>query len=161
MSGSPNYSKGKPLGNNGVPQFEAPPPVRALARNGNTNQSASSVITLTDDTTAIEIGVAGTGGAMMKWISASDTSGSVFSISSVGATSPPNFDHFIAPGRMRRFVVPVEGFKSGLYYYGSPSTIATTSQAGENIASGLYKRVAIVTAGGVASVFVSEYGNMV
>lgn len=158
---SVNYSKGKPVGNNGVPQFDSPPPVRAVARSGITNAASSSVVSLSADTTAIEVAVVGTGGAVMKWISSTDTNPSVFSISSVGATNPPNYDHFIAPGRMRRFVVPVESFPSGAFYYGSPSTVAVTSQVGANTENGLYRRIALVTAGGIASVMVTEYGTMV
>lgn len=156
-----NYSKGQPIGSNGVPQFNAPPAVRAVAANGNTNPSASSVITLTQDTTAIEIATQGGAGAVMKWISAADTSGSVFSISSVGATNPANFDHAIPEDAVRRFVVPVEAFPVGGFYYGSPSTVAFTSQVGANRENGLFRRVAIVTAGGPSSVLVTEYANFV
>lgn len=156
-----NYSKGQPVGNNGVPQFNAPPPVRAVASNGNTNLAASSVISLSADTTAIEISTQGAGGAVMKWIATADTVGSVYSISSVGATFPANFDHSIPEDAVRRFVVPVEAFPTGKFYYGSPSTVAFTSQIGANTENGLFRRVAIVSAGGVSSVLVTEYANFV
>lgn len=158
-----NYSKGSPLGNNDMPVrgADVPAAVRAVARNGSTNVAASSVITLSKDTTAIEIATAGAGAAVMKWISAVDTSGSVFSVSSVGATNPANFDHAIPLATVRRFVVPVETFPFGAFTYGSPSTVAVTSQVGANTENGLYQRVAIVSAGGISSVLVTEYGNMV
>lgn len=151
-----NYSKGIPIGNNGVPEYQAPPAVRAVAANGSTNQVTSSVITLTQDTTAIEIAVMGTGGAAMKWISASDTQASVIS---VGAGA--NMDHGIGEDTVRRFVVPVETFPIGNFTYGNPSTVAVTSQVGANRENGLFRRVAIISAGGTSSVLVTEYGNFV
>jgi hypothetical protein len=142
-----NYSKGKALGNNQIPQFDVPPPVKALASRGSTNQVASSVITLTEDTTAIEVATAGAGGVVMKWITTGDTSGSVFGISSVGATFPPNFDHAVPVAEVRRFVVPIESQTSQGY----------GSMMGANRENGLYRRVAVVSTGGTSSVMVTEY----
>ncbi len=140
-----NYSKGKPMGNNGIPHFDSPPAFKALAVNGITNATTSSVITLTQDTTAIEVATQGVGGAVIKWITTGDTSGSVFSISSVGATNPPNFDHEIPAATVRRFVVPIETFVQ-----------QNSSVQGVNRAQGLYQRVAIAGAG-ISSVMVTEY----
>lgn len=142
-----NYSKGQPVGNNGVPQFEAPAPVLALARNGNTSQTVSSVTSLTQDTTAIEIAVQGAAGAVMKWVATTDTGASVFGISSVGATNAPNFDHAIPANTVRRFVVPME----------SMTQWAGSVQQGANRLNGLYQRVAIASGGGVSSVLLTEY----
>lgn len=152
-----DYSKGKPIGNNAVPQFDVPPAVRAVARNGSTNQVTSSVISLSPDTTAIEIAAMGAGGAAMKWISAADTQASVIS---VGAGA--NMDHGIGEDTVRRFVVPVETGPVGLYSLGpNSSVVGVTSQVGANIENGLYKRVAIISAGGTSSVLVTEYANFV
>ena len=142
-----NPYKGKPVGNNGVPFFESPSPQVALSSKGTTNASASSVITLTQDTTQVEVEVMGTGAAAIKWIATGDTVGSVYSISSVGATFPPNFDHVIPRDTVRHFVVPIESQTSQGY----------SSMQGANRENGLYRRLAIVTAGGISSVLVTEY----
>lgn len=144
-----NYSKSTPITKNGAAfrGVDAPANYPALAQNGNTNQLASSVVTLTQDTTAIEIATGGAGGALLKWIATTDTVGSVYSISSVGATFPANFDHAIPAATVRRFVVPVESMPATGY----------GSVQGANRENGLYRRVAIVSGGGISSVLLTEY----
>lgn len=142
-----NYARGKALGNNGIPFQDSPPPFKALAVGGSTNQAASSVITLTEDTTAVEVAVIGTGGAVMKWVATGDTVGSVFGVTSVGATNAANFDHVVAAATLRRFVIPIEAQQATGY----------SSQMGANRANGLYRRVAILSTGGVSSVILTEY----
>lgn len=149
-----NYAAGDPVGNNQMRIANAPAPYKAIATNGNTNQVASSVITLTDNTTAIEIGTTGAGGAVMRWVPITETAavvpaGSVVSISSVGATYPANFDHEIPANAVRRFVVPIET-AAGTQY---------GSVQGANREYGLFRRVAIISTGGISSVLLTEYGS--
>lgn len=141
---SKDYSMGKPMGNNGVPQYDNPPAVKALQRYVSENATASSVLTLTDNTTSIEIGTGGSP-AVMRWVSASDTQASIVAIA--GATA--NFDHEIAANTVRRFVVPIEVQNNSQGY---------SSMVGIRVANGLFARVAVKTQG-IASVLVSEYGN--
>lgn len=144
-----NYSKGQPLGDNLVPQFNCPPPIKAIVRYVGENATASSVISLSDNTTAIEI-AAGANASFMRWVPVTETAGvSPFGsvIAVAGATA--NYDHVITPNTVRRFVVPIEVQNNSQGY---------SSMVGENRAYGLYQRVAIKTAG-IASVLVSEYGK--
>lgn len=142
-----NYAKYTPIDKDGTAIQMAPAPFTALAVTGSTNQAASSVLTLTQDTTAIEIAAMGAGGAVMKWITTADTQASVVGLSSVGATYAPNYDHAIPAATYRRFVVPIE--TGGIY--------APSSQVGANRLNGLYRRVAIISNGGIGSVMVTEY----
>jgi hypothetical protein len=105
------------------------------------NASASSVITLTPDTTVLEIAAIGASptGGVMRWVRTADTQGSV--ISAVGG----NFAHVIPGNSVRKFAVPIE------VMYQAPS-----SMVGANIQNGLYRRVAIKSIG-VASVLLTEY----
>lgn len=96
---------------------------------------ASSVITLDDKTTVIEMTVIGGQSAnsavIGKWGTASVTS--------------TNFDFIVQSGTTRPLVVPV-------------SVFGTSSVAGANVANGLYNAVAVKTATNVsASVFSVEY----
>ena len=141
MSGL-NYAKGQPTGNNNVPFFESPPAIKAIARYVTENGTVSSVISLTHDTTAIEVGTGGTA-ATMRWVATSDTQASVVAIA--GATA--NFDHVIPANTVRRFVVPVEAVPT-----------SNSSVQGANRANGLYQRIAWKTQG-IASVLLSEYGS--
>ena len=137
-----DYSGGPPIGRNTHPIQGSPHPIRSQARRLSENATVSSVITLTDDTTAIEIGTQGTAAAM-RWVSVADGTGAQSSVIAVaGATA--NFDHVIPPDTVRRFVVPIE--LGGVQ----------ASTVGANVQNGLYKRVAWKTQG-IASVFLSEY----
>jgi hypothetical protein len=142
-----DYSYGKPTGGNGVPQFDAPPAVVALSQKGTTNAALSSVLTLTENTTQIEVAVRGSGAAIIKWIATSDTVGSVYGVTSVGATNAANFDHAISADTVRHFVIPIEAQTSQGY----------GSIQGANRENGLYRRVAYVAQGGISSVLVTEY----
>lgn len=138
-----NYAAGDAVGNNQMRIDGAHAPYKAIARYVNENNTASSVITLTQNTTAIEIGTGGTP-AVMEWVGQADTVASVIAIA--GATA--NFDHEIPANTVRRFVVPIE--TAGGTDYGSVQ--------GANREYGLYQRVAVKTQG-IASVFVTEYGS--
>lgn len=140
---SQNYARGVPMGNNQIEFQNCPPAVKAVARYVGENATASSVITLSANTTAIEIG---TGGALavMRWVSVGDTQASVVAVA--GTTS--NYDHEIPANSFRRFVVPIE--VNNPQGYGS--------MVGANIENGLFRRVAVKTSG-ISSVLVSEYGS--
>ena len=136
-----NYSKGKAMGHNQMPQYDSPPPYKAGTQYMSENATASSVISLTHNTTAIEIATQGTA-ATMRWVATSDTQASVVAI----AGSTANFDHVIPPNAIRRFVIPIESMPATGY----------GSIQGANRENGLYQRVAYKTQG-IASVFLSEY----
>lgn len=102
------------------------------------NGVASSVITLTPDTTSIEIAAIGAG-AVMRWVRSADTQGSV--VSAAGG----NFEHVITTAQVTKFAVPIETV------YQAPSSLV-----GANIQNGLYRRVAIKSIG-IASVMLSEF----
>ena len=102
------------------------------------NGATSSVITLTPDTTTVEIATLGTG-AVMRWVRVAETAASV--VSAAGG----NLAHVIPANTVRKFAVPVE------VMYQAPS-----SMVGANIQNGLYRRVAFKTIG-IASVFLTEY----
>jgi hypothetical protein len=137
-----NYAAGDPVGNNQQPIRQAPAPYKAIARYAVDTTAASSVISLSENTTAIEIGTGGAG-VVMRWVATSDTQASVVGIN--GATS--NFDHLIPANTVRRFVVPIETAVS-----------SNGSVQGANRENGLYQRVAVKPQG-TGSVLVAEYGS--
>ena|SRR3990167_8578672 len=109
-----------------------------LGRYGSENSSTSSVISLTHDTTALEIAAIGNS-AVMRWVRTGDTQASIIS-----AASGANFEHVIGAGTVRKFVVPIE------------SNPQTGSVQGVNRELGLYQRVAVKSIG-IASVLVAEF----
>lgn len=136
-----NYAKGLPHGKDGTEFQNSPPPFTAITRYGSENGTASSVISVSSVTTAIEIAAVGSP-VLMRWVATSDTQASV-----TGAVAAPNFDHVIPTGTMRRFVIPQER---------TPSNDPAGSVQGVNLQMGLYQRVAVKTIG-AASVLTSEY----
>jgi alpha-D-ribose 1-methylphosphonate 5-triphosphate synthase subunit PhnG len=100
------------------------------------NASASSVITLTQDTTDIEVAANG-GPAIIKWIRTTDTQASV---------TTTGFDFVVAKDTVRHFVVPVETQTAQGY----------SSVQGANRENGLYQRLAFKGTG-ISSVYVTEY----
>lgn len=141
---SKNYAAGGAIGNNNQPvDASHPAPVKAIARYVYENGVASSVLTLTQNTTAIEVATGATP-AVMRWVATSDTEASVVAIA--GATA--NFDHEVPANAVRRFVVPIESAPNQGY----------SSMQGTNRAEGLYQRVAIKSQG-VGSVLTTEYGS--
>ncbi len=138
-----NYAAGSPIGNNNQPIYTAPPAYKALEQYTSENATASSVMTLTQDTTAIEIATGGAP-AFMRWVATSDTQASVIAVA--GTTA--NYDHVIPAATVRRFVVPIESGPNQGY----------SSMQGTNRAEGLFQRVAFKSAG-AASVLMTEYGS--
>lgn len=101
------------------------------------NATASSVITVNDNTTDLEVSAVGSTG-FVKWIGRGDTTASV--INSAGTA---NYDVVIPAGTVRRLVIPRE-------------TLGTSSIVGANIQNGLYNRVAWKT-GGAGSILATQY----
>lgn len=117
-------------------QYDGAPPSTPSLQSQSGVPIVSSVITLTNNTTVMEIsaisGTAGSGGLILKW-----------GTSSVTGT---NFDSFVQAGLTRIFVVPVSVM--GM----------SASVQGANPANGLYNAVAIKTATTQSSsVFTTEY----
>ena len=134
-----NYAPKLPQDKNGNPMQQFPSPKLALTRYTSENATVSSVISVTHDTTVLEIAAVG-GTAAMRWVTTGDTQASVVTIA--GSTS--NYDHVIPSGTMRRFVIPIE------------SNPQTGSVQGINREIGLYQRVAIKSIG-IASVLTAEF----
>ena len=140
-----NYESGAPMRNNGAEIYaESPAPYRALARFTSENATVSSVISLTHDTTAVEVATGGTSAAM-RWVTTGDTQASIVTIA--GSTS--NFDYVIPATTVRRFVVPIEAINNAQGY---------GSAVGANRANGLFQRIAWRTHG-IGSVALTEYGS--
>lgn len=131
------YTAPLPTDKNGAPMQEFPTARPALAVNSSENNTASSVITLNDNATSIEVAAVGAAAAI-KWIGVGAAQTSVIS-----AAGTANYDHIVPPNMMRRFAVPKE-------------TQGVTSIVGANIQNGLYNRVAIKSVG-AASVLTSQY----
>lgn len=136
-----NYAKSLPQGKNGTEFQNSPPPFTAIVRNISENASASSVITVSSITTALEIAAIG-GPAVIKWISTNDTTASV-----VSAAGTANFDNIISSGTLRRFVIPIER---------TSSNDPVGSVQGINLQLGLYQRFAVKSIG-IGSVIALEY----
>jgi len=112
------------------------------------NASASSIINLTPDTTALEIAVIGgvsslIAGGAMRFVSS--VVGFAAGTSVITAAGSANLDHFIPLNTVLKIAVPIEKM------YQAPS-----SMVGANIRNGLYRRVAYKSIG-VASIIVTEY----
>ncbi len=119
---------------------EWPAPFKAQARYFDDNTAVSSVITFTDNTTQIEVGTGSQGGALLRWVPATETAG----VSPFASVLTTNFDHYIPANAVRQFVVPRE-------------VPGTSSIVGANIQNGLYRRVAIIASGPISSVIATEY----
>lgn len=137
-----------PVGNNQLPISQnTPAPVRAVKQYLNENAAVSSVITLSPNTTAVEI-VVGATPVAMRWVYATDGTGPNTSVIAI-AGSTANFDHLLPANQERRFVVPIE-----VQYAYNPNA----SVVGDNISNGLFQRIAFKTQG-IGSVAVIEYGS--
>ena len=135
-----NYAPQLGRDKNTHPIQNAPPPTSILASYNRENASASSVISVSHNTTMLEIAAVG-GPAGMRWVRTGDTTASI-----VTATSGANFAHIISSATIRQFVIPIEATGSG-----------GASVQGVNRAEGLYQRVAIISAGAISSVLLTEY----
>lgn len=146
--GTRNYAAGKPTGDNNVPFFDSPPAFKAIvtwARDA--SATASSILNLSHNTTAVEVAAIGSA-VFIRWVGFSDAQNSVAATSVISNNGSANFDHAIPSGTVRRFVVPIE-----TVYTGNPA-----SQVGAAIGNGLFRYLAIKTAG-VGSIATTEYGK--
>lgn len=109
----------------------------AIATTAYATGQTSSVITVNDNTTDLEVAAVGSTG-YVKWISRGDNIASVISTSGTA-----NFDVVIPAGTVRRLVIPRE-------------TAGVGSIVGANIQNGLYNRVAWKT-DGVGSILATQY----
>ena len=134
---STQYTNALPVDRKGQTMQEFATPAVALATSAAENSSVSSVLTLHDNTTTLEVTAVGTT-ATIKWIAVGNTNPSV-----ITAAGTANFDNAIPANTTRRFSVPVE-------------TIGTSSIVGLNKQNGLYNRVAIKSVG-VASILTTQY----
>ena len=130
------YAKGVPLGDNQEPIQDAPPPVRALVSRLIENATTSSVVSVTHDTTALEVSALAQP-VLFRWVTTGDTQASV---------TATNFDHVIPTNSVRRFVIPIEAIAD------------TTSVQGMNRSNGLFQRYAWRT-NGIGSALSTEYGK--
>lgn len=138
-----NYAAGDAVGNNQMRISGAHAPVKAVAQYYRSNGTSSSVVTMTPNTTAIEVGAQGAA-AILRWVYVTDGTGANSSVIST------NYDHVIPSGEVRRFVVPIET--------GSYGVAPNASIVGVAVENGLFQRVAIKIEG-VGSVFTTEYGS--
>ena len=139
-----NYVKSLPRDTGGAAMQEFPAPVTSTARVNTDNAAVSSVISLQPTTTAIEVGAFGGQGAVIRWVPVTETAAVAPRASVISSGATANFDHYIPPSTIRRFVIPKE----------------TQGQASGQVGSvnGLYQRVARISAGIVASsVLVAEF----
>lgn len=126
-----------PVDSFGTPSQGSPPAVLALQRFSDENASTSSVVTLNDNTTVVELS-ATLIPAVYRWVASSDTQGSVIS-----AEGTANYDGIIPADTVRRLPIPIE--RAG-----------TASIVGLGVQSGLYRRIAWKSVG-VGSVLSVEY----
>lgn len=127
----PNDVYGNPIQGAGIP-------VTAIATIVSENAVVSSVITVNDNTTDIEVTAVGSTG-FLKWITRASTNPSV-----IAAAGTANFDVVIPSGTARRLVIPRETGGAG------------ASVVGANIQNGLYNRYAYITAG-IGSILSNQY----
>lgn len=131
------YATAQPVDIGGTPVQNSTIPQAAVATTVSENGIASSVITVTDNTTDLEIAAVGSP-VFVKWIGRGDTTASVLI-----AAGTANFDAVIQTGTVRRLVIPIE-------------RQVAASIVGANIANGLYNRVAFRT-GGMGSILATQY----
>lgn len=146
-----NYARGVPVGNNQMPFHGngTPPAVAAIVTTiRDTTATVSSIRTLSQNTTAIEIAATG-GPVYMKWFAQSVVDSSVAGTSVLATGSGANFDHVIPAATYRRFVVPI--FTNNPQGY--------SSQVGANIENGLYPNVGIVGGTGASVIAITQYGS--
>lgn len=139
-----NYAKQLAIDKGGTPLQEYPAPFKAVASVFfRDNLPSSSVVTLDQNASTIEVGTSGGQGVVIRWVPLTETASVApfGSVISSGATA--NFDHFVPPATYRRFVLPKET--------GGAPTGAVGS------INGLYQRIAISNAGGPSSVLLTQY----
>lgn len=146
-----NYARGVPMGNNQIPfQGNGTPPAVAAIQTTikDVTATVSSIRTLTQDTTAIEVGSTG-GPAYIKWLTRSIVDSSVAGTSILATGAGANFDHMIPASTYRRFVIPI--VTNNPQGYGS--------FVGANVENGLYPNVAVIGGTGASVIAITQYGS--
>ena len=113
-------------------------PVPAITAIVSENAAVSSVITVNDNCTDLEVAAVGSTG-FVKWITRGSTNPSVFV-----AAATANYDVVIPAGTVRRLVIPRETGGAG------------ASIVGANIQNGLYNRFAYMTSD-IGSILSTQY----
>lgn len=148
-----NYAAGTPVGDNQVPLYGSPAAFKAIATTTkDSGNNVSSILVLTDNTTAIEVSATGAP-AYIRWMSQSLVDSSVAG-TSVLSTGAANYDHIIPAATVRRFVVPISTDTN------RTAGAVTTSFVGQNVEYGLYKNVGIIGTGAITSIIsITQYGK--
>ena len=149
-----NYAAGMPVGDNQMPVGAVTPaPLKAIATlTKDAGNNVSSILILTDNTTAIEVSASGAP-AYIRWMAQSLVDSSVAG-TSVLSTGAANYDHIIPASTVRRFVVPIST--------DSNRTVGATatSMVGQNVEYGLFKNVGLIGTGAITSIIaVTQYGK--
>lgn len=128
-----NVTKPLAIDRNGAPIQNGSPDGVALVARYSDNGAVSSVITMNDNTTLLEVSATGTP-AIVRWVPSTDTAASVIST---------NYDVIVPPNTLRKLPVPHE-------------TTGTSSIVGLGVQAGLYRRYAWKNIG-AGSVMSNEY----
>lgn len=139
-----NYAPAFALDKNNYPYTDAPVTSLVAVRNRE-DGSVSSVVTLTHDTTLIEVAAVG-GPAAIRWVRTADAATAATSV--ITAVAGANFTHIISTNTSRLFAVPKEAMGS-----------SAASIQGANRGEGLFQRVAYKSAAGASSILFTEYGS--
>lgn len=142
---SSDYAKMLPRDAGFAAMQEYPAPVKAVASvYYRDNLPVSSVTTLDQNTSTLEVGAFGGQGVVIRWIPTTETASVAPFASVVSSGLGANFDHYIPPSTERRFIVPRETIGAPIGAMGS--------------VNGLYQRIAVSNAGATASsVIVIQY----
>lgn len=138
-----NYAKSLPTDANGHDLQEFAAPYKPIIRYMRNNLTVSSVFTLNDNTTVVEISAVGTSVAI-RWIPVTETSGVSPFASVITTLGSENFDHIIPANYYRRFVVPQE-------------VAGVSSVVGLGVQAGTYRRLAVMSGAAVSSILVCEF----
>lgn len=138
-----NYAKQQPNDKEGQKMQNYDPAFKAITRYERNNLTVSSIFTLSDDTTIVEVAAVGTSAAI-RWVPVTETAAVTPFASVITLIGSENFDHVVAKDTVRQFVVPRES-------QGVPSIVGINKQAG------LYNRIAVISAAAVSSVLLAEF----
>lgn len=144
-----NYAAKLANDSSGEPMQNAPAPIPAKATwAAIVALGVSSVISLGDRTTVVEVEASGGNGVAIRWVKTSETAGvSPFASVISSGLGLANYDHIVPSGVVRRFVVPID----------DSIRVNVQSVMGTNGQNGLYKRLAWTAAGATASVMATEF----
>lgn len=140
---STNYAREIPHDKGGEGLNGYDPAYKANARYGTNNATVSSVITLNDNTTIVEVAAVGSP-VLVRWVPASETASVSPFASVIGTGASSNFDHTVSKDTVKQFVVPIE-------------TQGVQSIVGIGVQAGTFRRIAVSSGGAVSSILVSEF----